>query len=254
MKIKHSNTSNSWFLKPPNDAQAKLRLFCFPYAGARAVSFHPWLGKLPSLVEVCCIELPGRGQRIKEPAFTNLDPLLEELTSVLLPHLNRPFAFFGHSMGALICFELAQLLQQRFALTPAHLFVSGRRAPQINSVKPPINNLSELEFLHELSRFGGTPKALLNNSEMMRLLLPILRADFALLENYVYNVKPRLNCPITALGGLQDWTVNRDELDAWQEQTNSSFTLHMLSGDHFFINSSQSLLLQIIAQELQVWK
>lgn len=238
------------FTCPKPNPQAKLRLFCFHHAGGGALSFRPWLNDLPSSVEVCLIELPGRGTRMKEALFTQFEPLIQALEKALLPSLNKPFVFFGHSMGAAVSFELARRLYQNYRLTPLHLYVSGHRAPQIPDPEPPIHNLPEPAFLNELRRYNGTPKEVLDNSELMELLVPILRADFAVLENYLYTPSAPLDCSITAFGGLQDWKVTRENLAAWQQQTNGAFSLQMFPGDHFFVYSSQSLLLQRLCKEL----
>lgn len=244
------STFNSWINCPKTNPQAKLRLFCFHYAGGGALSFRSWVDQLPSAVEVCLIELPGRGLRMMEPPFTQFELLIPALEKALLPSLNKPFVFFGHSMGALVSFELARRLHTTHNLIPLHLYVSGYRAPQIPDPDPPIHDLCEPAFLNELRRYNGTPEEVLNNSELMQLLLPALRADFAVLENYVYAPFPSLDCPITAFGGLQDWKASYEELVAWQEQTSTTFSLKMFPGDHFFIYSSESLLLQYLSQEL----
>lgn len=243
-------TSNSWLTCLRPKPQAKLRLFCFHYAGGGALSFRSWSDSLPPTVEVCAIELPGRGTRLMEPPFTQLEPLIQELTPVLLPYLNKPFAFFGHSMGALVSFELARILRKKYDLSPVHLFVSGRRAPQVPDPDPPIHTLPEHEFLDELRRYNGTPESVLENAELMQLFLPTLRADFAVLETYVYTPEPLLDCPITAFGGLEDWKASCDDLEAWREQTNAEFSLQMFPGDHFFIHSAQPLLLQLLSRRL----
>ncbi len=243
-------TIHSWVTCPQPNAQASLRLFCFPYAGGSSVIFRTWSKSLPTTVELCPIELPGRLTQMKLPAFTQLEPLVQAIAPVLLPHLDKPFAFFGHSMGALLSFELARLLRKEYGIIPVHLFVSARRAPQIPDPKPPIHALPEPEFKEELRRLNGTPEAVLQNAELMQLLVPILRADFAVLETYVYTAEPPLNCPITAYGGLQDQEVSYDELQAWQNQTNAGFSLQMFTGNHFFLHSAQSLLLQSLSQEL----
>lgn len=243
-------TSKSWIVYPQPNSQAKLRLFCFHYAGGRAWIFRNWSDDLPSSVEICSIELPGRGFRLIEPPFTSLDPLVEAIASALLPHLEKPFAFFGHSMGGLISFELTRTLRKNHGLKPLHLFISGHRAPQLPDPDPPIHNLPESEFVDELRDLEGTPEEVLENAELMQLLLPSLRADFAVIETYAYVAEPPLECPITAFGGLQDQEVSYDELKAWQEQTNASFSLHMLPGNHFFLHSAQLLLLKLLSQDL----
>lgn len=248
--MKTSSTFNSWVTCPKPNPQAKLRLFCFHYAGGGALSFRTWSDSLPLTVEVCPIELPGRGFRLMEPPFTRLEPLIQAIAHALLPCLDKPFAFFGHSMGGLVSFELAQILRKKYDLSPVHLFVSGRRAPQVPDPKPPIHALAEPAFLEELRRLNGTPEAVLENAELMQLLLPTLRADFAVIETYVYAPEPPLDCPITAFGGLQDREVSCDDLKAWQEQTNAAFSLQMLPGNHFFLHSAQPLLLQSLSREL----
>lgn len=245
-------TSKSWVLCPKPNAQAKLKLFCFHYAGGGAWSFRNWPDNLPSSVEVCSVELPGRGFRLTEAAFTSLDPLVQAIADALLPRLDKPFAFFGHSMGGLVCFELVRVLRRNYNLNPTHLFVSGHRAPQLPNPDPPIHNLPEPEFLAELRELEGTPQEVLENVELMQLLLPTLRADFTVVETYAYIAEPPLDFPITAFGGLQDREASYDQLNAWQEQTNAVFSLHMLPGNHFFLHSAQSLLLTLLSQKLHL--
>lgn len=187
-----------------------------------------------------------------EPPFTQLTPLVEAVTVALLPYLDQPFAFFGHSMGALVSFEVARLLRKNYQLSPVQLFVSGRRAPQLPNSESPIHALPEAEFLEELRRLNGTPEEVLANAELMEILLPVLRADFAVLETYGYSAEPPLECPITAFGGLQDTEVSCDHLEAWRNQTSAAFSLQMFPGDHFFLHSAQALLLQSLARQLSL--
>lgn len=241
---------NSWIICHKPNPQAHLRLFCFPYAGGSSLIFRTWSDYLPPSVEVCAIELPGRGRQIKLTPFNKIETLVDAIASVIHPHLDKPFAFFGHSMGGLISFELARLLRKQYGNSPFHLFISGRRAPQLPNLKPPIYNLPEPAFIEELRQLKGTPKAVLENAELMQMFLPILRADFAVLETYIYTHQPPLEFHITAFGGLQDSEATCDELQAWQEQTKASFSLHMFPGDHFFLHSAQSLLLEKLAKYL----
>lgn len=243
-------TPESWVICPRPNAHAKLRLFCFHYAGGGSSIFRTWSDNLPSSVEVCSVELPGRGFRLMEAAFTNLDPLVQAIADALLPQLVQPFAFFGHSMGGLVSFELTRVLRRKYNLKPTHLFVSGHRAPQLPDPDPPIHTLPDPEFLNELRQLEGTPLEVLENSEMMQLLLPTLRADFTVVETYDYTAEPPLDCPITAFGGLQDQEASYDQLNAWREQTNAAFSLHMLPGNHFFLRSAQASLLELLSQNL----
>jgi medium-chain acyl-[acyl-carrier-protein] hydrolase len=186
-----------------------------------------------------------------EPPFTRLSPLIHALAQALFPLLDKPFAFFGHSLGALVSFELARQLRRHYALQPVRLFVSADRAPQIPNRDPPVHSLPEGEFLGELRRLNGTPRELIEDEEVMQILLPLLRADFAVYENYRYSTEPPLNCPISAFGGLQDERIIRGDLEAWRDQTSASFSLRMFPGDHFFLNTTQPALLQVLGQELR---
>lgn len=246
-----TQTKNPWIKYPKPNPKAQLRLFCFPYAGGSAQVFRPWPDSLPPTVEVCAIELPGRGTRLKQAPFTRIEPLVEAIALALLPMLDKPFAFFGHSMGALVSFELARLLRKQGDLQLSHLFISGRYAPQLLAPEPPIHALPEAEFVEKLRRYNGTPSQVLENAELMELFLPILRADFELLETYVYKNEPAFDFPITAFGGLQDLDASRQELSGWANHTTAAFDLQMFPGNHFFLHSAEALLLQSIALQLQ---
>ncbi|MFY7804196.1 MAG: thioesterase II family protein [Limnoraphis robusta] len=241
---------NHWLTCPQPNPKAKLRLFCFHYAGGGALIFRNWSAYFSPNIELCGVELPGRGKRLREPPYTQLKPLIEALTLAIHSYLDKPFVFLGHSMGGLVCFELARQLRREYGLSPQHLFVSGCRAPQIPDPDPPIHQLSNPEFIEELRRYNGTPEAVLQNQELMDLLLPSLRADFAVLETYTYQPEPPLTCDITAFYGLEDKQVSQAEMQAWEQQTTAKFCLLTLPGDHFFLHSYQSLLLQLLSQEM----
>lgn len=226
-----------------------MRLFCFPYAGGGASLFWRWADHLPGSTEVCSVQLPGRGNRAVEEPRTRLLPLVEEMAGALYPYMDRPSVFYGHSMGALLCFELARELRRRYGFEPAQLVVSGCSAPPVINCKQ-THHLPDDLFIEHLRELNGTPAELLDNHELMQLMLPVVRADFAALETYEYGEGPPLGCPITALGGLQDDTVSGDDLRAWREQTTSSFAARMLPGDHFFIHSAEGRVLQVLSREL----
>ena len=228
-----------------------MRLFCFPNAGGSARTYRDWGKSLPEEYEVCAVQLPGREARLLEPAYKRLAPLVEDLTSVLRPYLDRPFALFGHSMGAKIAFETARRLRAEYGLEPSHLFVSGCRGPRISKTDGISYDLPEPEFIEDLRRLNGTPQEVFEHSELMQLMLPLLRSDFELVQTYTYRPGPALDCPLTAFGGLQDEDVTRENLDAWRQETNGHFALHMLPGDHFFVNSERPRLLGLLAEGLQ---
>lgn len=239
-----------WIRGLAPNPQAKLRLFCFHYAGGSASIFRAWTGALPALIEVCAVQLPGRETRLREPAFTHLPEVIQALTPALRPYLNLPFVFFGHSLGALIAFELTRQLRREDQPEPVHLFVSSHRAPQIPDPDPPIHQLPEAEFIEKLRELNGTPEEVLQSAELMQLLIPVLRADFAVYETYAYSSDAPLECPISVFGGLQDKEISRDELLAWREQTQNTCTLRMFPGDHFYLHQAQPLLLKAIQQDL----
>ncbi|MGL5833168.1 MAG: thioesterase II family protein [Waterburya sp.] len=230
------------------NTSTSLRLFCFPYAGGSSYFFRSWIDYFSKTIEICPIEIPGRGTKIDHELYQRIKPLVKAIAKEMLPYLDQPFAFFGHSMGGLVSFEVARFIRRQYNLEPVHLFISGRRAPQSKDLKPTIHNLPEADFLRALRQLNGTPEAVLNNYELREILMPILRADFAVLETYTYTPKAPLNCPISVFGGLQDQEVSIEQLEAWQAQTLNTFALKMLPGDHFFINSSQSFLPQLSQQ------
>jgi len=240
----------SWIAFRKPKPQARVRLFCLPYAGTGAAMFRTWPDGLPADVEVCPVQIPGRGTRLTERPFTRLSPLVEALAQALAPLLDKKFAIFGHSLGALAGFELARQLRRQFGVQPARLFVSAARAPQIPPRHRPLHALPDREFLEELRCLNGTSGAILENAELMQIMLPVLRADFAVFETYAYSTEPPLDCGIRVFGGLRDHRVSRDDLEAWRDQTNASFSLRMFPGGHFFLTPVQPLFLRVLSQEL----
>jgi medium-chain acyl-[acyl-carrier-protein] hydrolase len=231
--------------------QAEVRLFCFPYAGAGALVFRPWAAALPAWIELCPVQLPGREARLQEPPFTEWAPLVEAAGRGLSPDFDKPFAFFGHSMGALLAFELTRWLRRQGGPSPVHLFLSGREAPRATRERRWVHDLPEVEFLAEMRHLNGTPPEVLAHAALMEMLAPMLRADFSIGERYVYGEEAPLACPVTALGGRADPSVEEARLAAWRAETSGPFAMQMFSGDHFFINSARPLLLERIAQDLR---
>ncbi len=242
---------NLWVIRPQPNSQARLRLFCFPYAGAGASIFQQWSDELPSEIELCAIQLPGRESRLRESPLTRLKPVIQTLVPLLESYLDLPFALFGHSMGALLSFELVRELRRQNCPLPVHLFVSGRNAPQLPDLKPPIHRLPDSQFIEKIKGFNGTPKEILQDQKLMQQYLPALRADFAILETYFYANEPPFDFPITAFGGLEDLQVSQAELTAWEKQTKAEFNLQMFAGDHFFLHSARQELLPVLSTQLQ---
>lgn len=245
-----SSHNDLWVTCTRPNPQARLRLFGFPHSGASAAMFYGWADSLPPSVELCAVQYPGHGTRLSEPPITRIQSMVRQASSFFLPYLDLPFAFFGHSMGALVSFELARYLRRTHEQMPAHMVVSGHTAPQIRGDNSPIHQLPEPIFVEELRKLNGTPEEVLDHPELRQLLLPILRADFAACETYVYEPDAPLECSLSAYGGLTDSHVSRDALEAWSEQATGGFSLRMFPGDHFYLNTHRSLLLQTLAREL----
>lgn len=231
-------SQSKWFENLPEGNDGALRLFCFPYAGGSAQVFRSWQRHFLTEASLSLAHLPGRAARIGEPPFKQYKPLVNALADAIIPELSPAFVFWGHSMGALISFELARELRRRGQPGPLALFVSGRVAPQIPDPDPPTFNLPEQEFIAELRRLNGTPGELLDRPELREFFLPTIRADFELVDTYVYESGDPLACAIHAYGGLQDATVPIADLRAWQKQTSGAFKVRMFPGDHFFIHTS----------------
>jgi medium-chain acyl-[acyl-carrier-protein] hydrolase len=239
----------AWIRRAKLPRPARVTLFCLPFAGGGAGVFRDWPAGLPAGIEVCPVHLPGREARFGEAAIGDLDALVGPLLDDLAPHLDGPFALFGHSMGGLIAFELADRLRRR-GVMPAWLIASGVRAPQQPPRPQPRHVLPDDQFLAAVRELNGTPPELLENPEVMSLMLPTLRSDFRLVETYRYRPRPPLECPLVVFGGRDDGEVAREDLEAWRQQAAGRFELHVLAGDHFFLNSSRDELLWVIGQRL----
>lgn len=246
-----SSNTQQWFPHLGRNPKAEIRLFCFPYAGAGASAFRDWSNLLSPDIEFCPIQLPGRGTRLQETRFNRLRPLVQTLTPLIQEQADCPFAFFGHSLGALISFEVARELRRSSGPSPVQLFVSASRAPQLPDLDPPIHCLPDPRFKEKLRQYQGTPEAIFQDQQMMASLLPALKADFALLETYLYAQEAPLDIPITAFGGQADHKVYQGDLAEWREQTTQAFTLQMFPGHHFFLYEARQALGQLIAADLK---
>lgn len=242
---------NGWAVYPSRNPNARLRLFCFPYAGGGATVFSTWPRMLPPEVEVVAVQPPGREARIGEKPYGDLAQLVDAMHPQLLPHMDKPFAFYGHSNGGLMAFELARTLRRTGGPMPRHLFVGGRPAPQVVLEEELIHALPHDEFLAALRRFAGTPEEILQNAEIMELVEPLLRADFSLGETYRWVPEAPLDLPISAYHGQGDEEVTADQVEAWREQTTREFRFRIFPGDHFFVNGDRAAVLQEITRELR---
>lgn len=241
---------SKWVTCPRPNPSARLRLFCLPFAGGGASAYRLWAAGLPSWVEVCPIQLPGREDRYREPAFTSLIGLSRAVSREVMPYLDKAFAIFGHSMGAVTAFEVARALRHAEAPAPRALFLAAYPAPHVPLGRAPIHQLPDRDFIEEMRRLQGTPAAVLENAELMDFMLPILRVDFQACDTYACALEPPLDCPFFMYGGTDDNEVAPPSLEHWRDQTSGAFTLQVLPGTHFFVQSHRDLLLADIARQL----
>lgn len=244
--------TNPWLLTRTINPQARLNLICFPYAGGGAQLFNNWQRALGAAtdIQVYAVQYPGRGSRVREQPFTDCSAMVRAFLPHLLPVLNKPFALFGHSMGAIIAFHVTRVLQQQHGLKPERLIVSGRHAPHVSVDEPKTYNLPDKEFMEELRRLNGTPAEVLAHPELMQLMLGIIRADFTLTQTYTYEPGPPLACPLSVFGGLGDFDVTREHLEAWCELSSGACMVRMFEGDHFFIQSEEATVVRAIKEQL----
>jgi medium-chain acyl-[acyl-carrier-protein] hydrolase len=226
-------------------AAAPVQLFLLPYAGGGASIFWPWAAHLTPAVQAFALQPPGREDRFHEAPIQELAPLVDALAADVLAVLDRPYVVFGHSLGALLAWELVRALRERGAPSPAHLFVSGSRPPHLLQPVRADERLSDEQFIGELEELNGTPPAVLANKELMELLLPMLRADFDLVDNYGYTGGAPLDCPVTALTGVNDERVN-ESVHRWGELVSRHFQVASFPGSHFYMHDQRRALAELI--------
>jgi medium-chain acyl-[acyl-carrier-protein] hydrolase len=201
-------------------------------------------------VEVFPVQLPGREDRLAEPPFRDLFGLVSELAPRLAHNIQGPFALLGGSMGALLAFEAARRLRRDYGLVPVHLFVAACRPPSVPRTESPLHGLPDDELIHAIKSLGGTPDAVLRDSELFKLLLPTIRADLALCETYRYRTDAPLPCPISAYAGVRDYELARCDLSGWQRETTRQFVMRTFDGGHFFLRTSAAEVYSAIADVL----
>jgi surfactin synthase thioesterase subunit len=240
--------SKSWLRQEPSTAG--VRLICLPHAGAGAASFNRWLDLFPPTIAPVRVQLPGREDNVAEPPLRQVREAVDGLVPQITGLIDMPVALYGHSMGALVAFELARALSTS-GFPPVHLFISGRRAPHLPASKPLIHHLPDDEFAAALETMGGAQGISGLRLAFLRYALRLVRADLELCEEYDYRPGPRLRCPITAFHGTEDPIVDVDEVEAWKEQTDATFASHAFSGDHFFHQHHRVAIAANIAEALE---
>ncbi len=244
-------SADKWirFLNAPTSP--RLRVFCLPFAGGGTLQYRPWARVLPADVQLCGLVLPGREERMNEPALTQMSSLVNALVAALRPHLDLPFVLYGHSMGGLVGYELAHALRERLGVSPAHLIVSARVAPDV-PVQSALSTLPDAQFVTALNqRYGGIPQILLDEPELLALFIPVMRADLTVVDTYRYQPRELLSCPISAFGGTTDQAVAPAALEAWSRHTRGPFTMQLVDGGHFFIQTNQARWLTLLSNELR---
>jgi medium-chain acyl-[acyl-carrier-protein] hydrolase len=206
-----------------------------------------WAAALPSDVELWAAQLPGRGPRFREKLADGVDELLEGLFPAVGAMVDLPYVLFGHSMGAMLAFELARRARREQATAPRYLFVSGRVAPGRPRAKA-MHALPDDQFVEELRRLGGMPEELLRDPKVLELFSPMLRADMRIAETWCYPSEPPLSVAIAAFGGLADAGVRHADLEAWRDQTTGSFSTHLFPGGHFFLQSARAALIAVLTR------
>lgn len=243
--------SGKWLVNLSPDRNAKIRLICFSYAGGGLSTFRQWPAYLPDAVQVVAVQLPGHDSRFNEPALTKISEVLPALADAVINTSKLPFAFFGHSLGALLATATVQHLQSRRMQAPRHLFVSGARPPHVADRREiPVEKLSDEELIQELRQFGGSPDDVLNDDALMRILLPTIRADFALAQSCKTDEADTLPIPMSLYSGYEDRHVSASDLEQWRRYSHNRIPISMFPGGHFFVDTARPLLLSVLLRTL----
>lgn len=245
------NRDNWFFCKAPRP-QASRRLFCFPFGGGGASVFHSWSDAMGEDVEVRALQLPGRETRFSEPRETDINKLIKDIVTALGAYQDKPFAIFGYSLGSLLAFEAYRELRRQNMKTPLRLFIAAMSAPQLPPPHPPISSLPDPEFVQKVEYYYQPGGEAWNNQELREFLLPLLKADIALYESYVYREEPPIDCPIDVIAGSDDRATPVESTRYWTQQTDSDVKFHAFEGGHFFLDDwlgeIQSLVSNVLNQ------
>jgi surfactin synthase thioesterase subunit len=228
-----------------------MRLFCLPHAGGSAVFYRPWAKEVSPAVEVHAVQYPGRADRMGDALVTDAHQLARLIAGAMAPLMDRPAALFGHSMGAVLAYEVARLLQERGS-APVHLFASGARPPDDRGDGRRVSGLDDDGVVAEMVELGGTDAEALQDPELRELVLPYVRNDFALIEDYAHRPGTRLTVPVTALVGDSDAHVSPEQARGWARATGGRFELKVLPGGHFYLADQQSAVIAEVLRALEV--
>ncbi|MFE7192682.1 thioesterase II family protein [Kitasatospora sp. NPDC057541] len=241
--------ADRWIRRFDPRPDAEVRLVCLPHAGGSASFFLPVARAMPQSVDVLCVQYPGRQDRRTEPLLDTVPELADRIAAALLPWIDRPLAFFGHSLGATLAFEVARRLERDKGLVAAALFASGRRAPSTHRTET-VHLRDDDGLIADMRGLSGTDARLLGDEEILRMILPATRADYRAAETYVYEPGEALRCPLVALVGDDDPKVTVDEAAAWADHTEDRFDLRVFPGGHFYLADHQAAVIKVMTDRL----
>lgn len=242
---------NARIIRFESASEPTRRLFCLPFAGGGPATYRLWPKANPGDVEICAIQYPGREPRSPIPPLDSVPDLVASVVQAIDETSDLPFAIFGHSLGALVAFEVAAALEATGRVRPDRLFVSARRPADEAHDAPPCHDLPEPQFLDQIQgKYGGVPDVVLNEPDLLALLLPMLRADVRAYETYQPTPDRRVDCPVHVFGGVDDRHPRPDQLQGWSRVTTSEPTVRVFEGDHFYINDQREAITREI---MRLW-
>lgn len=241
---------SKWLMRQ-GGGKPHVRLFCFAYAGGNAMLYRPWQQQMDTRIEVLPVQLPGRGVRMMETPYSDMQKLVPDLAEVILREASVPFAFFGHSLGSLLAFEIIRYCQTKQLPLPVHAFFSGCAAPQFRKPPEGMHLMPDDELMDKLKAYNGTPPAVLANRELMELVLPMIRADFSIVETWQYRPMPLFPTPISVLAGRQDDRTSEEQATGWAKESSGSCSVHWFEGDHFFIHGENEQVRTVVEDTLR---
>lgn len=236
----YRGVDNIWFAVHPARKSPSVRLFAFPHGGGGASAFRAWPSELPAHIELWAFRPPGREYRHREPSFPDMQSAVKTFIEVARAELEQPYVCFGHSLGALMAFEVARALSREGGRPPEKVIVAGHSAPHMTLRRRHVHKLSDREMIAELKDFAGTPAKVLDDPDMMSMMIRPIRADFKIRETYEFLPGEPLSCPLVAFSGDTDPEVLPEQLDGWSQHTRGAFAAFTLPGSHFFVNERTS--------------
>lgn len=226
-------------------------LICLPYAGGSEGIYINWTNYLDNSIKIFPISLKGRGRRFYEDFYKNLDEAIDDIFSNIKNEIkDDEYSIYGHSMGALLAYELYYKIKENNLTEPKHIFFSGYGSPNINKSKDDIYKLSDEDFIKAIIELGGTPKEVFENKELLEIFIPVLRSDFKLLSKYSYTRREdKINCDISIFNGKED-SITEEEILGWIDLSNNQVDIYNFDGDHFFINDNIENIADVINDKL----